>query len=347
MVLSHSSGIENWRWYNSEDTLEILVDPGTQHVYSGEGYEFLAKVVDTILHKPYREYLEERVIQPLGLKRTFCSYDETGENPSNYAIGHNDMGKPLKKWKNKLTWPAYGNHVIAEDYAKLLIAIFSGKHISAETRQEILRPNILVEAGNDSLFYGPGFEILYTPGDTIIAHGGNNSGFKAMVFYSVVSKRGFVFFTNGDRGKLISAKISEMTARLNVRPYFKADFYSQYPSSAIHLLGVYYKERAPGPLFEEVLRLQEAGNLDPNALVELGDVFANDDAEISRRMFEASIRYHPELIHAYYLLGRLHLRKKEYQLAYDNLTKVQQLRPTEYLGIERDIQLCHEKLKQK
>ena len=41
MVLSHSGGLPNW----GGTPLEILYDPGERWSYSGEGYVFLARVI--------------------------------------------------------------------------------------------------------------------------------------------------------------------------------------------------------------------------------------------------------------------------------------------------------------
>ena len=45
MVLSHTSGFPNWRILNEDKKLDIKFTPGTQYLYSGEGFEYLANVV--------------------------------------------------------------------------------------------------------------------------------------------------------------------------------------------------------------------------------------------------------------------------------------------------------------
>jgi hypothetical protein len=51
MVLSHTSGFPNWRFldkegnYDPDRKLTIQFEPGTKFQYSGEGYEYLAKVI--------------------------------------------------------------------------------------------------------------------------------------------------------------------------------------------------------------------------------------------------------------------------------------------------------------
>ena len=48
MVLSHSSGFPNWRNNHPENKLFIKFDPGTDYMYSGEGYMYLSKVLKHI-----------------------------------------------------------------------------------------------------------------------------------------------------------------------------------------------------------------------------------------------------------------------------------------------------------
>src|SRR5579859_2119893 len=123
MILSHSSGIENWKSDNNPDTLEIVSNPGERYVYSGEGYVYLSKVVELILHKRYEDYINEMVIRPLRLKRSFSHFSANGEHPRNYAFGHGDFGKEFKKEKLTVPDPAGSMQITARDYAKLLIAI--------------------------------------------------------------------------------------------------------------------------------------------------------------------------------------------------------------------------------
>ena len=44
MVLSHRTGFPNWREDEEDKRLRLKFDPGTEYYYSGEGYQYLAKV---------------------------------------------------------------------------------------------------------------------------------------------------------------------------------------------------------------------------------------------------------------------------------------------------------------
>lgn len=50
-ALSHTTGFPNWR---SGNNLDIAFEPGTEFSYSGEGYVFLERVIQSILKTDYR-----------------------------------------------------------------------------------------------------------------------------------------------------------------------------------------------------------------------------------------------------------------------------------------------------
>ncbi|HEX8531373.1 MAG TPA: serine hydrolase domain-containing protein, partial [Cytophagales bacterium] len=252
MILSHCSGIENWTSFNNPDTLEIIADPGKKFVYSGEGYNYLAQVISLILGQSYEQYCKERIIRPLGLERTFVRFRETGvppfrkEQPANYAYGHSAFGETYEKWKNAEPVPSSGNNITATDYARLVLGIFDGKHLSDRSIRDILTPVVKMEANNT--YYGTGFELLYTPGDSIVNHGGDNVGFKALAFYSVARRRGFVLLTNGDLGKMMAARLNALTVQLDIASFFEKNVLRQYPSAALAYFRAYREKPVAGLL---------------------------------------------------------------------------------------------------
>ncbi len=324
MILSHSSGIENWAEMNDPNRLEILTNPGEKFVYSGEGYQYLAKVIEKIVNKPYERYIQEMVIKPLKLKRTFTSYKFKGKIPINDATGHNAFGKPLNNQRNLSAVPAAGTHFIAKDYAKLIISTFDRKHLSNDRIRDLLDPIVKMQEVNTSLYYGPGFEIIYSANDTIISQGGSNSGFKNLMFYSVVNKSGFVFLTNSDRGKALAAKLCKATVGLNINPKFEHYYFEQYPSAANDLLKI-YKENNAEKMFLKIEELKKEGKINGNTLVELGDVFLYEDRVIAKRLLETNLELYPKSADSYLLMGLLNMKMKNYKLAEENFRKAEAL----------------------
>jgi len=340
MILSHSSGIENWQRFNNPDTLEILSDPGTQFVYSGEGYQYLAKVIEGILHQSYADYIEERVLKPLRLKTAVTHYTKGGTYPKDIAIGYNSFGKSYNKWKNDVPVPASGGHVTARDYANLVINMFNGKYISDTEAHVIYSPVIKID-NTPSYYYGTGYEALYNDGDTIIFHGGSNDGFRSFICYSPVKKCGIVYFTNSDRGSLIAKRMNEITIGLPIAAKFATDPIAQYPSHACDLLKV-YNQSGPDEMMVKMKQLeaQNDGKLDDLTFNEIGYMlFSAQMTESAKRVFEEYHRIFPDSPVPYYFLGRIQMDRGQYETAYQNLLKAKELN-FNFFPIDWDIENC-------
>ena len=331
MILGHSSGIENWRSYNQVDTLEIIYQPGTKYLYSGEGYNYLAKVIGSILHKSYDQYIDEMVIKPLDLKHACVKFvrDTATDklSPADYAGGHDILGKYSRSWLNTESIPACANHNTAEDYAKLIIATFGHQQLSDRSLKAILQPMAVTRMNNDhsAYYYGAGFEVIYSGGDTIIAQGGSNPGFKNQLYYSVVHKRGFIYMSNGDRGRVIATRLSDLTAGLQLSPYFTSFHDEQYPSVSNSLLSI-YREKDSLAMYEAIEKLNKQHKLGEDVLNNLGEEFLYYDTKIAKRLLEQNQKLYPRSARVYWLLGTLAFRSDEYDLAYKHYTRARELK---------------------
>jgi CubicO group peptidase (beta-lactamase class C family) len=350
MILSHSSGIENWPNDNDPDKYEIISEPGERYVYSGGGYEYLADVCKKILNKPYEQYVKEIVFEPVGVKRTFISFEpkrllffkSNTLRPTNYATGHDVLGKVRKKEKWTEVWPASGFHFTAEDYAKLVIATFNGRLLTKARLDELRKPIVRLDEDNPDSYYGPGYEVLHTGNDTIVSHGGFNLGFRSFMAYSLTSKRGVVFMTNSDVGNLIEQKMAGLAAGLDISVKYKGTYDAQYPSDAVALTRQYRESGAPA-MFAAVEALvgrsDAQGKL--NSLNQLVNNLVNTDMETATRLAERVTREYPEGPEAYYMLGLLFAADKKYDAAIKNLSKARELNYTRF-PVEPVLKYCIE-----
>ncbi|UII24655.1 beta-lactamase family protein [Fulvivirga maritima] len=344
MILSHSSGIENWKSNNNSDSLEILAEPGTEYIYSGEGYNYLAKVMANIRNQTVEELFKETVYQPLGLKNTYSFFMSGKDSVSNYAIGHDSFKKAIDKWKSKKFLPSTTIHTTAADYAKLIVSIFDGHNLSTNSMGDMLEPIIPIGKDYPGLYYGAGFEVSYSSGDTVVFQAGSNDGFKAQLCYSITKKRGVVLLTNSDRGTLMTSKINEMTSQLNLEPYFGPDPFVQYPSNAIELLKAYNNHDSDKMFTRlEEMKVESKGDIGMNTLNELAWVFMPEDIHISKKMVEENIKLYPESSVSYYVLGKINMAQKEFGLAYKNLKKAEELE-FDMAPLEYDINYCAKKI---
>jgi len=344
MVLSHSSGIENWKADNDPDELEILENPGSEFRYSGEGYQYLSKIIEYILNESYQDYIEKAIIKPLNLERTYLNFNLEGTSPSNYAIGHTIFEKEVKKFKNTSPIPASGINLTAKDYAKLMISLFNEKYFSSDRINDMKKPVIKEYVDNSALFYGPGFEILFTKKDTLILHGGDNYGFKGFICYSTSHKSGLVFLANSDRGKSLAKKLCEMTIDCDITDYFMNDYRSQYPSNAIELFNTYLQNGENQMMVQIHSQLKKPnGEIGDKTLNELGRQFIFHDNVLARKLLNENIKLNPKSSFAYYLLGHLDMIESDFYSALTNLVMAKNLKYTND-PIDLDIKACKEKI---
>lgn len=290
MILSHTSGIENWQRYNDPDVLEILADPGEKFIYSGEGFRYMAMVIETILGEPYGDYMLKYVIKPLNLDKTYLEVKGDDNTPytssttSNYTYGHSAIAQEYDKYligRDEIK-PAGLIHTTAGDFSTLLLALLNEKHISRQTTKELLEPVILMEKFDGfSVSMGSGLSLFHTPNDTVVSFSGSNVGFRAEMFYSVKNKRGYVYFSNSDLGKKMMAQMNALTCGVDINLF--DPLYKMYPNTVLKLLKS-YKEHGAKAMYEELKRLKLNSKLDKSILEELSSYFKNNNDNIAEHI---------------------------------------------------------------
>jgi CubicO group peptidase (beta-lactamase class C family) len=344
MVLSHTSGTENWQYENNPDQLDILSTPGKKFVYSGEGYNYLADVIAAILHEPFEAYVEKRVLKPLHLKRTYARFKPKSLNPfrqgapGNYALGYGLFDEAYEKHKNYEPVPSTYFNVVAKDYAKLIVSTFNQAYLSGQRVREILTPLVIENEKDSSVFVGPGFALNYCNQDTIMTQWGVNLGFRAQLMYSVVSQSGFAYFTNSDRGWRVTAKVNELLTNFDCTLFNRnySDFGTYYPSQTIGLMKVNRKENLEA-MFAEIERLKRAGVLEENTLNELASEFSGKRDDVSVRLLRENIALYPQSPNGYALLGLILMDQYDHQSAYENFVAAKSLHFKKW-DIESDLE---------
>ncbi|MEO1487212.1 MAG: serine hydrolase domain-containing protein, partial [Bacteroidota bacterium] len=203
MVLSHTSGFPNWRFFNEDRKLDIKFTPGTEFNYSGEGYEYLANVLAHIngIPKDSIEILMRKdVFSSLGMNGSGTVWDK---RISKHRIDGHVKGKVDKGWgispRKPGFYASYSLQSKAKDYAKLLIAIMEGQGLSKRIRDEML--TIQIDSKIKERKWGLGIEVLKTKNDQLVyKHGGFNNNFSSGYLFSKDTNNGFVFFSNSDTG---------------------------------------------------------------------------------------------------------------------------------------------------
>ena len=235
-VLSHTGGFQNWR--STTDPLRIHFTPGTQHMYSGEGYSYLQLVVAHLTGEVSTRacetmfdglevcatdidpYLKTHLLDPFGMVSSGYVWEERFSK--RIAGPHDQQGQPISRPRaTPILAARYGAagglSTTATEYARFLIEVLDPKpadsyRLTLASRDEMLRPQVKL---NDSSSWALGWQVLHQKTGDLISHGGDNPGYKAFMMASVARKSGYVVMTNGDNGTEVIGRLANGDTPLN------------------------------------------------------------------------------------------------------------------------------------
>ena len=216
MVLSHTSGLPNWRKGEEErdGPLPVTFAPGSKFGYSGEGFYYLQQVVEHVTGEPLDLCAQRMLFDPLELRHT--SFMWTEELDPTIAGGHNALGEFLQISRYTHPNAAYTLYTSADDYARILIEIMSpgrtsGNLLSRNSIDTILSHQVVVtsrdpierpgRARGSGVYWSLGWSVNSTARGDIVHHSGSNrSGFRCFCQFHPASGSGIVIMTNGAGG---------------------------------------------------------------------------------------------------------------------------------------------------
>jgi CubicO group peptidase (beta-lactamase class C family) len=213
MVLCHTSGFPNWRFLNEDKKLDIKFTPGTQFLYSGEGFEYLADVVahlKNIQKNDLQHLFEKEVSMPLGMQYAYYIWNDYVAK--HQATGHVD-GKVSGGWGLNANKPNFGAsyslQTEAISYAKFIISMMREEGLRKETYDEMLKIQVQIPSRTDSSSYCLGVEMKPTKFGNEYMHDGYNLNFYSAFMFNKEQKFGYVFFTNCNKGFDFNKKLEE------------------------------------------------------------------------------------------------------------------------------------------
>ena len=212
MALSHTSGFPNWRFINDEgyydpdNKLSIKFDPGTNFLYSGEGFEYLALVIahlKGIEKNELQALIKKEVFDPLGMAHSSYIWNDyiQKHRASGHYQGKLNSGYAINA-KNPDFIAAGSLQTDSKAYANFLIGIMSDKILSEKSYQELLKIQSVAPAEPEydepSYNYGLGIVVEASDYGTNYSHGGENFSHTCRYMFNKEQGVGYVFFTNSE-----------------------------------------------------------------------------------------------------------------------------------------------------
>ena len=235
-LLSHTSGLPNYtaqagfmenvsrnpfkvddfvKKYTSGD---LEFEPGAKFNYSNSGYFLLGAIVEKVTGTAYEKVLQERILDPLGMKNT--GYDHAGRLLSKRAAGY---VKTQRGYENApyldmtIPYAAGSLYSTVEDLFLWDQALYGEKVIRAASKELMFKPNLEN--------YGYGFVItkaslgpskIVVP---VIQHNGGINGFSTTIVRLVGDQRLIVLLDNTSQGRYLDPIARAMTNILYDQPY--------------------------------------------------------------------------------------------------------------------------------
>lgn len=219
MVLAHTTGLPNWAenptgpgWKNS--ALVVKYAPDSCWNYSGEGYAFLQKTLESITGKPLETLAKEEIFRPLGLKNSSFAWRESFAATA--SAGHDDAGKPSPIDHFMEPNAGFSLYATAADYNRFLQAFRTGKGLRPATAQLLLTPATPADrcgqpatAADPYIAWACGVGLATTSQGLAQWQWGDNGNFKGFFMTLPGRQESLLIFTNSSNGpKLVDEVIT-------------------------------------------------------------------------------------------------------------------------------------------
>ncbi len=214
------------------DSLAVVRPPMQQVVYSNLAYTLLGYLVELFSGVPYKDYIQNRIWDPLGMTSTaFAPTREMEERLSIPYTVDQRTGRPVAAGRTKANvWPAgiaYGTVHDQANWVRFNLGdgSFEGEHIlQPGTMDEMFRLQYRQFSGRPMGggwgYENPGYGLTWwtttRDGEKFFAHSGSVSGYTAFVMGNRTRGFGIALLTNGNRAHSHLVRISNLALDLLV-----------------------------------------------------------------------------------------------------------------------------------
>lgn len=215
-LLAHISGIpemnQDWRTKTgrrNSDVYEFVSqqkklesEPGSEYSYSNTGYNLLAMIIDSVSGSSYKEFIESRLLRPLGMHNSYV-FPPAGDKEISSLVKSYNYGV-------QADWPLYtygssGIYSTTGDMAIWDKSFFNNRITDKQTMDNMLRPVILSNGKKTN--YGLGWGVINLGNTTIAGHTGGMFGFRTMYEREIEKNLTLIIFSNtGDSSPLMEIR---------------------------------------------------------------------------------------------------------------------------------------------
>lgn len=198
----------------ASNTDPVIVDlvPGTEFRYSGGGYLVLQQLLMDVTGSPFPAFMQQAVLDPLGMKDSSYEQPLTARFLDNVATGHQGNGHPLPgRWNVYPEMAAAGLWTTPSDLARFALEIQRSLHgESNRILSTACMERMLTRSGE----YALGIETMGDGQAARFSHGGSNEGYRAHFICFREPGKGAVIMTNSENGDQVISATMKSVARI-------------------------------------------------------------------------------------------------------------------------------------
>ena len=235
MLLSHTSSLCNYAPADMPDgKLRIQYDPGTRYAYSGEGLTLLQYVIEqAITHEPLETSMQRDLFTPLGMNTTSLTWND--RFLADNAVRYGSTGKFLNYTRKDNARSSGSMATSVNDLSRFLEALFANRILKPATRDEMLTPQISINAMHQfptldpatseegprvGLSYGLGWGLLtHTKYGPAFFKEGHGDGAENYLICFTRHQDCMILLTNSDNGELAFRPLLEQLLGDTVTPW--------------------------------------------------------------------------------------------------------------------------------
>lgn len=183
--LMNLAGMRTADVHSDDEVLELIANqrelnftPGTEYLYSNSGYFLISVLTRRVTGKSFREYADEKIFRPLGMKGTHFHDDRTmivPERVTSYSA-RRDGSYTIADWANFEQVGSGGLHSSVDDLFRWDQNFYQNK-LSAKDLIPMLHSRGVLTNG-DTIDYAFGLRISEYRGLRTVSHGGSSMGFR-------------------------------------------------------------------------------------------------------------------------------------------------------------------------
>lgn len=200
--MTHTSGLSN---NLLEKAHSVSFEPGSSFSYSGVGYMYLQRVIETITREPFNHFIERTLFDGLDMRST-SYFRSVGE--SSMSRGHGYVFGFAVPWPFAPIYQPNAANLLCTtvaDLGKFVAELMHPTIVNKSLVEEMLSPQRHV---GGELSWGFGIALYESTHGRCFWHWGDNLDFESYLLGCPEEQAGVVVMTNSSRGRLVTREVA-------------------------------------------------------------------------------------------------------------------------------------------